>query len=181
MLNNNLILSSPGHPDLRLRTITKNDIENLRSWKNENKTSFFLNQDITPEQQEKWYGNFITLEHDYMFIIEQNVGKEWSAIGCMGFRKLENEGCIDAYNIIRARKIEPCSFTMTDAFGIMLTYAASLFPGLPVRVKVLTNNPAVGWYQKNHFSIVTVVNDYNLMELEKDSLKNIDVLINKTI
>ena len=181
MLNNNLILSSAGHSDLRLRTITKNDIENLRSWKNENKTSFFLNQDISPEQQEKWYGNFITRDYDYMFIIEQNVAEEWSAIGCMGFRKLDDEGCIDAYNIIRARKIEPCSFTMTDAFGIMLAYAASLFSGLPVRVKVLTNNPAVGWYEKNNFSTVTVVDNYNLMELEKDSVKNIDVLIKKII
>ncbi|MBL0274393.1 MAG: hypothetical protein IPQ06_15310, partial [Chitinophagaceae bacterium] len=71
--------------DMRLRTIEKKDIENLRTWKNENKTSFFLNQDITPEQQEKWYGMFITREHDYMFIVEQHVGNEWKEIGCMGF------------------------------------------------------------------------------------------------
>ena len=116
-----------------------------------------------------------------MFIVEQNVAKEWKAIGCMGFRQLEDEGSVDAYNIIRARKIEPASFTMSDAFRIMLAYAVSLFPGLPVRCKVLSLNPAVEWYKKNHFSVITVVDDYNLMELEKESLKNIDVSIKKTI
>ena len=155
MLNNNLILSSPAHPDLRLRTIEKPDIENLRTWKNENKNSFFLNQDITPEQQEKWYGNFINRDNDYMFMVEQNTAKEWKAIGCMGFRNLEDEGAVDAYNIIRAQKIEPASFTMSDAFRIMLAYAVSLFPALPVRCKVLSRNPAVMWYQKNEFSIVS--------------------------
>ncbi|MBL0274392.1 MAG: hypothetical protein IPQ06_15305 [Chitinophagaceae bacterium] len=70
---------------------------------------------------------------------------------------------------------------MSDAFRMMLAFAASLFADLPIRVKVLCNNPAVGWYQKNHFSIVAVVKDYNLMELAKDSVKNIDVLIKKII
>lgn len=181
MDNSNLILSLTGHTDFRLRSIGKQDIENLRTWKNDNKTSFFLNQDITPEQQEKWYGNFVNRDNDYMFVVEQKTAGEWEKIGCMGFRKLDEEGCIDAYNIIRSRKIEPASFTMSDVFRTMLAYAASVFPDLPIRCKVLSKNPAVEWYKKNSFSIVAPVDDYYLMELAKDTIKNLDWSIKKTI
>ncbi len=172
MHSKSLILSIADHPELRLRSIDKGDIENLRTWKNENKNSFFLKQEITREQQEKWYGNFVNREADHMFIVEQKVGDEWKEIGCMGFRKLADEGCIDGYNIIRARKIEPSTFTMSDAFRTMLAYAASLYTDLPVRVKVLSNNPAVAWYGKNHFTTIARENEYVLMELAKDSLKD---------
>ena len=172
MQNKNLILLSADHPDFRLRSIGKADIENLRNWKNQNKNSFFLKREITQEQQEKWYGNFVNREQDHMFIVEQQVGSDWKEIGCMGFRKLEEEGCIDGYNIIRARKIEPSSFTMSDAFRTMLAYAASLYADWPLRVKVLSNNPAVEWYKKNHFTTITSENEYVLMELAKESLKN---------
>jgi len=153
--------------------IGENDIEDLRNWKNDNKNSFFLNNDITPKQQKKWYNNFIIREHDYMFIVEQKTEEDWTGIGCMGFRKIEAEGCVDGYNIIRAKKIEPASFTMSDAFQLMLAYAASSYPELPIRVKVLSGNPAVAWYQKNQFSIISEEKDYYLMEINKDSLLNI--------
>ena len=177
MLNKDFILCLSGHSSLQLRTISKLDIENLRTWKNSKKGTCFLNEDISPRQQEKWYGLFSNQEHDYMFIVEQNIGEEWKEIGCMGFRKLEKEGCIDAYNIIRAQKIEPAFFTMGDAFCIMLAYAASLFDKLPVQSKVLITNPAVEWYQKNNFSIVSTVSNYYLMELNKAGLKKYDWLI----
>ncbi|MEO6613350.1 MAG: GNAT family N-acetyltransferase [Chitinophagaceae bacterium] len=173
MQKENLILGLKGHPDLQLRVITKNDIEDLRNWKNSNKTSFFLNQDITPEQQTKWFTVFSNQEHEHMFIVEQENGGEWKSIGCMGFRKLDDEGCTDAYNIIRSQKIEPASFTMSDAFGTMLAYAASLYD-LPVRCKVLSVNPAVEWYKKNDFSIVSTENNYYLMELDKSTLRKFD-------
>lgn len=173
MGNQNLILSSNKHPDLRLRTINENDIEDLRCWKNANKNSFFLNRDITQEQQKQWYKNFSLREHDYMFIVEQNVESGWQKIGCMGFRKLDNEGCVDGYNIIRAKKIEPASFTMSDAFQLMLAYAESSYKNLPIQVKVLSNNPAGEWYEKNNFSVIRHEEDHNLMVLNKDLLKNI--------
>jgi hypothetical protein len=179
--NKNLILSSTGHTDLRLRTISQKDIGDLRAWKNENKNSFFLKQEITAEQQEKWYAAFSGREHDQMFVVEQLEGKEWKKIGCMGFRKLEEEGCVDAYNIIRSRKIEPASFTMSDAFRTMLSYAASLYPDLPLRVKVLSNNPAVEWYQINQFSVIGREKEYVLMEMKKGSLTTIAWSINQTL
>jgi len=177
MSNKTLTLYLADHSDLRLRMIDKADIENLRTWKNNNKNSFFLNQDITTEQQEKWYGAFSNREHDHMFIVDQKVGEVWEPIGCMGFRKLDEEGCVDAYNIIRSRKIEPASFTMSEAFGTMLAYAASLYPTLPIRCKVLSHNPAVEWYKKNEFSIVSEESGFYLMEVNKDALQNFNWFI----
>ena len=180
MSNKNVILSTADHADLRLRAIDREDIENLRVWKNKNKGSFFLNRDITPEEQEKWFENFSARDEDFMFVVEQSVGGDWRSIGCMGFRHLPDEGCTDAYNIMRAERGSPASFTMSDAFRLMLKYAVEIYPELPVRCKVLCANPAVEWYQKNDFSIVGQSGEeYYLMELAKDSLSGCRVNISK--
>lgn len=177
-MKKNVLLSVPAHPALRLRSIDLGDIENLRNWKNANKQSFFLNQDISPEQQAKWYAGFATREHDHMFIAEQQVDNEWVGIGCMGFRKLEEEACVDAYNIIRAKRIDPATFTMSEAFLMMLAYADSLYPGYPLEVKVLSHNPAVDWYKKNHFSVTATEEKYYRMSLNKEVLNPINLTIN---
>ena len=57
-MNKPLILTLTDHNDLRLRSIDDNDIEDLRNWKNKNKDSFFLNKEITEEQQQKWFASF---------------------------------------------------------------------------------------------------------------------------
>lgn len=181
MHNKKLTLSLARYPDLRLRAIGKDDLENLRNWKNENKNSFFLKQEITREQQGRWYESFSEREHDHMFIVEQLVGEEWSAIGCMGFRELAGEGCVDGYNIIRSQKIGNASFTMSEAFRLMLAYAVSLYKDQPVRVKVLSGNPAVTWYEKNNFSTISEQDGYYAMELEKASLNDFKQFIKKEI
>jgi len=173
MSNYNLKLTLDGHEQLRLRSINRQDIEDLRTWKNDNKNSFFLHDDITPEQQQKWFLVFSTRENDHMFIVEQRSEGEWKKIGCMGFRRLEDEGCVDAYNIIRSLKIEPASFTMSDAFRTMLAYANSIYPDLPLQVKVLANNPAVAWYKMNEFAELKKKDNYVLMQLNLDSVKNL--------
>jgi len=177
----NIILSLAGHEDLRLRAVGREDIENLRVWKNKHKNSFFLNRDITPEEQAKWFESFAARGEDFMFVVEQKIDEQWQSIGCMGFRRLADEACLDAYNIMRGVKSEKGSFTMSDAFAAMLAFAAARDADLPIRCKVLCENPAVEWYKKNNFSIVERVNDeYYLMELEKDSLKTRNLIINNT-
>lgn len=157
---------SPGNLDFRLRPIEEGDIEDLRNWKNLNKASFFLRTDITPEQQLAWFNAFSSRPHDHMFIVEQAVSSDWQRIGCMGFRLLEGEGCVDAYNIIRSRRIEPASFNFSDPFKLMLARAARLYPEYPIRCKVLSENPAVAWYEKNGFRTVASADTYFLMELD---------------
>jgi hypothetical protein len=177
MEDKNLVLYSAAHADLRLRAINKSDIENLRTWKNRFKSTCFLSEDISPQQQENWYTSFSTRQGDFMFVVEQEVMREWKGIGCMGFRRLENEGCMDAYNMIRANKIKPASFTMGDAFSLMLTYANTIGGNLPIQSKCLQSNPALTWYQRNNFTIVRTSNNYYLMELNKESLKVSDLII----
>jgi hypothetical protein len=184
MDDKNLILSLAEHADLRLRSIGREDIENLRIWKNRHQGSFFLNRDILPGEQEKWFAAFENRGDDFMFVVEQEETSEgdWRSIGCLGFRKLTDEACVDAYNIMRGEKgAHPASFTMSDAFRAMLAFAASKYEDLPIRCKVLCNNPAVEWYKKNDFSIIENVNDeYYLMELDKASLVGCDVIIKDT-
>jgi hypothetical protein len=183
MHEKNLILSLADHADLRLRSIGSEDIENLRIWKNKHQGSFFLNRDITPPEQEKWFAAFTGRADDYMFIVEQQLaGENWQPVGCLGFRKLTDENCVDAYNIMRGEKsAPPASFTMSDAFRAMLAFAASRYAELPVRCKVLCDNPAVEWYKKNNFSIIENVRDeYYLMELDKASLNGLSVIIKDT-
>jgi hypothetical protein len=162
---------------MRLRMINEGDIEDLREWKNENKQSFFLQNDITPEQQAEWYKNFKKNDADYMFMVEQFVDHKWQKIGCEGFRYLSSEECIDGYNIIRSRKLGGASFSMSEAFKTMLAYANSLFPELPIRVKVLSGNPAVRWYERNGFKTVEERDSYFLMEVDKSTLDDVSLTV----
>ena len=159
--------------DMRLRMIGIGDIEDLREWKNANKNSFFSQQDITSEQQGAWYAKFREREDDFMFVVEQMVDERWEKIGCMGFRLLLDEDCVDGYNIIRSRKVGESSFSMSDAFRTMLAYADSQHPDMPLRVKVLSGNPAVAWYERNGFATIDERDDYYLMEVDKQQLEDV--------
>lgn len=159
----------------RLRTIEETDIDELRNWKNQNKNSFFLRDDITQEQQSLWFKHYLERENDWMFVVEQEVMQDREKIGCMGFRLLADEGCVDAYNIIRSKRIEPATFTMSDAFLAMLTFADQLYETLPIRCKVLSENPAVQWYERNGFEKVTLVDNYFLMQLDKVKLNDLKI------
>ena len=172
------IINSPSNPDFRLRSIESGDMEDLRVWKNANKASFFLKDDITHEQQRVWFNHFCHRLADHMFVVEQRTEEVWAKIGCMGFRLLPEEGCVDAYNIIRSRKIEPASFNMSQPFKTMLAYACRLHDNLPIRCKVLTENPAVSWYERNGFSQVEQLEGFVLMELDKNTIANLELNIN---
>ena len=173
----NKVIADRRFPDMRLRMIDVSDIEELREWKNTNKNSFFLRQDITSEQQGEWYAKFREREDDFMFVVEQLAGGQWEKIGCMGFRLLPDEECVDGYNIIRSRKIDGASFSMTDAFRAMLAYADSQYPDLPIRVKVLSGNPAVEWYEGNGFAIIDRRDAYYLMEVDKQRLEDVSLAV----
>ena len=167
------VVSDTRFADMRLRMIDISDIEELREWKNANKNSFFLREDITPEQQGVWYANFRDREDDFMFVVEQRVsGDDWQKVGCMGFRLLPDEGCVDGYNIIRSRRIDGASFSMSDAFLTMLAYADAEYPDQPIRVKVLSGNPAARWYERNGFATINERDGYKLMEVDKQRLED---------
>lgn len=167
-----MIIEPAGGAEFRIRDIDEEDIDDLRQWKNLNKNSFFLKEEITAEQQAGWFAKFREQKDDRMFVVEQRVDGEWEKIGCMGFRLLEDEGCVDAYNIIRSRKVEPADFVFADPFKLMLAYAASRY-SLPLRCKVLSGNPAVEWYERSGFSKKEEREGYFLMELDRTVIDNL--------
>lgn len=175
MSEDRTLITTPENPDFRLRSIESGDIDDLREWKNRNKASFFLKEEITPEQQRVWYNHFCHRAGDHMFVVEQRTDRGWEKIGCMGFRRLPGEGCVDAYNIIRSHRIEPASFGMGDPFRAMLAYAARLNDDLPIRCKVLIENPAIAWYERNGFSQIDEKEDHVVLELDKGTITDLEL------
>ena len=168
-----MIIEPFAEAEFRIRDIDEGDIEDLRQWKNQNRQSFFLKEEVTPEQQAGWFTKFRERDDDRMFVVEQKVEGNWLKIGCMGFRVLEEEGCVDAYNIIRSRKLEPANFVFADPFKLMLAYAGALHPEMPIQCKVLSGNPAVEWYERNGFSKKEEREGFFLMELDKNVIDEV--------
>ena len=152
LLNNimklKITLSVPSNSDLIiLRTIEESDIIDLMNWKNNNKEYFFSKYDITWEKQLLWYQGYIQRGTDLMFVVEANK----VVIGCMGIRRINDEW--DVYNVILGRTEYSGNGIMYKCFQKMLRYVLDI-DHLPITLKVLKNNPAVGWYEKNGFKII---------------------------
>lgn len=165
-------ITSSTYPDMALRSIQENDLEDLRCWKNDNRKSFFYQELISPKQQEQWYAQYLDREWDYMFMIEE----QGYSIGCMGFR-IQDEGIADLYNIIRGRK-GLGKIYMIDSMHLMLSFIADTFPKVRLQCDVLKNNPAVAWYQKCGFAILEE-REYYIMEIVREKILQIQILISE--
>ncbi|EGR0524525.1 GNAT family N-acetyltransferase [Vibrio cholerae] len=148
-----------------LRSITVSDLENLRQWKNKHRNSFFYKEIITVEQQNKWFESYLKDDKDYMFTVVCNE----KAIGCMGFR--EKGDFIDVYNIMRGEKSQEQSFSMSDAFRLMLNYINHECQK-KITCVVLNDNPAFNWYLKNDFLVLKEIEDYSLLEYQPKQFSN---------
>lgn len=136
----------PTLPALVLRSAGQADLEYLRQWKNEQKQFFFHQEEITQEQQGKWYESFVSRPDDVMLMAEY----EHRLFGCMGIRWQENHW--DIYNVILGLQEFGGRGLMGRAFAAMLDLAGSL-KDAPISLQVLKHNPAATWYQKQGFEI----------------------------
>jgi RimJ/RimL family protein N-acetyltransferase len=143
---------------LVLRTAKLSDIENLRRWKNREKEYFFYKKEISEEQQKEWFNNYLIRSNDFIFILELN---DLTPIGCMGIRRLENEW--DAYNIILGESAYGNKGYISRGFQTMLDFAIKE-ENLPITLKVLKQNPAVTWYEKNGFQKMSDDGDHFYMK-----------------
>lgn len=143
---------------LVLRTAELTDIENLRNWKNREKEFFFYKKDITEEQQKEWFINYLNRSNDFIFILEIN---DTIPVGCMGIRRLEEEW--DAYNIILGELKYGNKGYMSRGFRRMLEFATK-HENIPISLKVLKDNPAVSWYEKNGFQKLSSDGDHFYMK-----------------
>lgn len=146
----------PGQEGVAIRTITSADLENLRNWKNAHRMFFFHQQEIQPTQQLQWHAGYLQRTDDYMFIVEA----DGRSIGCMGIRLLANSW--DVYNVILGATELTGRGLMGRAFQLMLRFARERRQH-PINLKVLKQNPAIGWYQKNGFQIMADGGDYFVM------------------
>ena len=159
-----LTIWTPPQPNVKLRSITEDDIELLRVWKNAHRYSFFFQEIIEPEQQRWWFEQFCTREHDYMFIVQYDDVD----VGCMGFRLLNDR--IDIYNVILGRKEHSGKGTMSIAVCLMNGFIVDKFTE-DITAKVLRSNPALEWYLKNGFEVVETFDTYYLIRLTKRSCR----------
>lgn len=64
---------SASYGNVRLRPLKREDIENLRVWRNDAVKTRFLRPigHITPEMQEKWFENYLNNEQEIVFAIDE--------------------------------------------------------------------------------------------------------------
>lgn len=131
-----------------IRPITSEDLDLLRIWKNDNKDAFFSRQVITFNEQLKWYCAYLDRDNDYMFAVLSPTG---SIAGCMGVRFISHQKYWDVYNVILGDLRFKGSGLMSKALLELIEFAKQK-DDLPIKLVVLSNNPAVGWYEKNGFT-----------------------------
>ena len=130
-----------------LRSANAADLKNLRHWKNQRREFFFHKEEISPEQQNRWFEAYQARPDDFMFMVM--VGEE--PAGCMGIRLVDGNTW-DVYNVILGVSELRGSGLMSSALQALLRFAASHHP-VPITLKVLKGNPAMGWYRKNGFVV----------------------------
>jgi RimJ/RimL family protein N-acetyltransferase len=157
-LNRPLLLAVAVAPRLRLRAVTADDAEHLRVWKNENRHFFFHKAEILPEQQRAWLEEHLNRPDDFMFVVELSM----EPVGCMGFRIVDGEA--DVYNVILGRRDLAGQGLMSASLRTMLRFAEGR--SHRVSLKVLKDNPAVAFYERNGFRIAQDQADHYLMTCE---------------
>jgi ribosomal protein S18 acetylase RimI-like enzyme len=159
-MNGSLQLTSAETPGVELRAIGPSDLESLRLWKNAHRRGFFFQGLLTPEDQKRWFDGYRDRPDDYLFILSVR----GEPIGCIGLRLLD--GSLDVYNVILGVAAMGGQGWMRQALRLLGTFALARYPGIPIGLKVLRTNPAVGWYQRNGFVETTALEEY--LELRLD-------------
>lgn len=150
--------------NLQLESITIDDIELIRLWKNKYKNSFFYKKDITKEEQCGWFNIYLNINDDFIFIIKYFN----DIVGCLGFRKLKNE--IDIYNVILGNDKYKSSGIMGNALILLCSFISSVYD-YAISAKVLRSNSAINWYLKNYFEILKETQEYHIIELNNNFKK----------
>jgi len=151
-------LQSPTDKKLFLRSIDVGDLELLRQWKNDHRSSFFFQEIIKPDEQERWYDEFCKRQNDYMFLVCYDDLR----IGSMGFRLIDN--VIDIYNVMLGIEDYSGQGLMSKSLSLMNQFIASRYICL-ITAKIVKNNPALKWYEKNGFKIIETNERYYLVIL----------------
>jgi len=149
-----------------LRSIKEDDIQLLRQWKNDHREFFFYKQIITVDQQKEWFTRWSSETCDHLFVVEL----KGASIGCIGARLFQET--VDVYNVILGDKAFKGQGVMSEALRAVVAFSQFLYSGLPVCVRVLQTNPAVGWYERNGFARITANDEFVTMRWERPILSH---------
>jgi len=163
-MNRQFSLACELYPGVILRTAREEDQSNLRHWKNENRFHFFFKDVILEPAQQEWFRNYLAREEDFMFVVET----DGRAVGCMGFRLLS--GTWDIYNVILGDPEYSRQGIMKRALHMTCSYAMSLRT-VRISAKVLKDNPAISWYCRNGFGVISDHAEYVEVELDTSNFK----------
>jgi ribosomal protein S18 acetylase RimI-like enzyme len=156
-MNENIVLEAG---PVRLRAIGPGDLESLRLWKNANKQAFFFKGELMPQDQERWFEGYRGRAEDFMFVVEANGERA----GCMGFRLQGGEA--DVYNVIGAPEARGKG-VLREAMRLLCSYiVGERCPA--VGCVVVKGNPAVGWYEKCGYRLISDGGDHVKMKLGDD-------------
>lgn len=147
-------LTSQDNDKLIIRSISQQDIELLRIWKNDHRDSFFFNEIITPEMQNNWFQGYLEKNDDFMMIIQQGNEK----IGCIGFRLIRDT--VDIYNVILGQKEFSKKGYIAIALNLVCREAMRRYPKKPIKASVLKTNPALQWYRRRGFVVAVEFDEY---------------------
>lgn len=131
------------------------DLSLLREWKNSNRRSFFYQEIIITSQQQSWFSNYQKRSSDYMFIAVLN---ETLKFGCLGCRYNKGIGW-EIYNVINGLAFTQCKGYMSAALNQLISFCECR-PQNAISLKVLTNNPAKLWYERNGFVPQAIIGDF---------------------
>ena len=154
-----------------LETISLQHIEMLRKWKNKHRQYFFLKEIISKESQFNWFKDYQKRIDDFIFVVNYNGLK----IGCIGFRIIDD--VVDIYNVILANKKFSKKGIMSFCLSLLCSYLFDYYFTkfkYSITVRVLIDNSARSWYEKNHFIEIKEKEDHVLMKLDISKLKYID-------
>ena len=147
MAEKRLTFCAPDSRRLLVRTIVEEDIELLRIWKNTYRDRFFFNALITPDMQHEWFRSYLQAAHDFMFVVIRDDER----VGCLGFRRRDDR--VDFYNIILGDQRSARKGCMSLALDWVCTHVRLHYPGVPIMVSVLRDNPDLGWYFRRGFTL----------------------------
>jgi len=133
-------------PRLEVKSLTRDEIEIIRLWKNKNREFFFFSDEISKDMQLNWFESYQTRIDDFMFVI----WLDEQPLGVIGLRDID--GIWDIYNVIRGNDTLKGSGYMHKALRIIIDFALEK-NDKPITLKVLKNNPAVAWYLRNGFEV----------------------------
>ena len=137
-------------------------------WKNRHKQFYFHKADISPEQQAAWFEGYLARPDDHVYMVEEEDAQGagiWKTVGVVAARLLSEEKTVDLYNIMRGTRTPADRTSMGEALRTLCNAAARVYP-LPITCKVLSDNPALGWYATIGFVAVADRGDHKLLRYQ---------------